>query len=90
MKRYRGNTTVSLDYSGLVLWVIIEYEVDRESNYGADADGKRGTPRTEVEILDKYIESPKINRFNSEQVNEILTMAEDRFYQHELWKGGYG
>lgn len=90
MSRYRDNTTVWLEYDGLKVCVVIEFEVDVDPNYGADADGNRGMRHVEVDVVDKYVESPKVNLWRKEQVDEILSAAESKFYSMELWKGGTG
>lgn len=85
-RSYTDNEIVSLNYHGHEVRVYFEYLVDIDSNYGADADGHRGVYREEVIVNDRYIESPKDATFTKEQVDEILSAAEDRLFAHHGWR----
>ncbi len=81
-RRYTGNETVLLSYKEWNLNVHIEYEVEIESSYGADADGNRGMYREETFITDKYIKPPFSDTLTKEDTDEILSMAEEKFFSH--------
>ncbi len=79
-RSYTGSKTVLLDYKEWSLNVHIEYIVEIDQNYGADADGRRGAYREEVSIIDKYIKQPFPPGLTHEEAEEILQLASDKFY----------
>lgn len=61
--------------------VFIEYVVEVDSDYGADADGHRGEVRTEYSILDHYIETEDLLTMNSGEVERALADADATFHR---------
>ena len=84
-RSYSGNDIVLLSYQGHNLNVYIEYQVDVDDNYGADADGNRGVRHEEVDITDKWIRQPFYKHFTQEETDEILSLAEKEFLTRHGW-----
>ncbi|MGH7220066.1 MAG: hypothetical protein ACREI1_07035 [Nitrospiraceae bacterium] len=64
--------------------VTLDYLVDIDQNYGADADGHRGITRAEYMVLDKAIEAQELLTLTSDQVERALAEAETIFHQGGL------
>ncbi len=60
---------------GVLVPVELEYLIERENDYGSDADGRRGEARTELAILDVAIAPRHLLFLTSQQVEEILVEA---------------
>jgi hypothetical protein len=59
--------------TGRTVGVEVEYTVDRDNNYGADADGRRGVVREETtEILDTFIPGATLLGLTSANVEQVL------------------
>lgn len=78
-RSYTGNTVVWVEVDGYEAGVYLEYQVDVDTDYGADADGRRGVYHEECEVTCKYIEAPKNLPLTSAQVDEMLLIAEKKF-----------
>lgn len=65
------------DYTGepCVIPVELTYLVERDNDYGADADGRRGGRREEVYILDQAIDNRYLMRMSVGQIEYVLDRA---------------
>ena len=59
--------------TGRSVAVEVWYAIERQDDYGADADGRRGVPIEDITVLDMYI-NPS-HRLNAEQMEQVLTDA---------------
>lgn len=55
--------------------VTITYVVEIDSNYGADADGRRGVRREEVHLLDTEIPRPIMMQLAFYQIEYVIARA---------------
>lgn len=62
--------------------VCIEYVQEVEFDYGADADGNRGTTLVSYEILDCYLAEGELNKLTIEQVGQVIEEAKRIFHDH--------
>ena len=61
------------DETGRSVAVECWYIIERQDDYGADADGRRGVPCEDVTVLDMYL-NPS-HRLNAEQMEQVLDDA---------------
>ena len=66
------------DYTGRSVTVCIDYHIDVDNAYGADADGRRGERRVEYEIDQVYLD-PSEDPLLAEELAQVLKEAERRF-----------
>jgi hypothetical protein len=50
----------------------VTYVVDIDSNYGADADGRRGVQKIEYHLLDVAIEAEDLMAMTSAEVEQVI------------------
>lgn len=82
MTTYREiiDVTVDDDDTGIPVDIPVEvtYAIERDTNYGADADGRRGVLREEIHVLDSAIPHEHLKRLTFGQVQEIAHMVVSR------------
>lgn len=79
-----GNETVSLSYQGKETKVYLEWDEDTFL-YGADADGKNGEMRTEIEWRDCYVMEPFDPSWFPEEIAEIINQAMTQLKKSRGW-----
>lgn len=77
--RRTGNVIITVEVGGVEVDVALEYQITTDNNYGADADGNRGVCMTECEVVDKYIDSMPDPPITTEQGQEAMDLAENKF-----------
>lgn len=72
--------TIDDDDTGIPVDIPVEvtYAIERDTNYGADADGRRGTTREEVFVLDSAIPHEFLKHLTFGQVYDISRQVVDR------------
>lgn len=82
MTTYREiiDVTVDDDDTGIPVDIPVDvtYAIERDTNYGADADGRRGVLREEVYVLDSAIPHEHLKRLTFRQVHEIARLIVSR------------
>ena len=83
-----GHATILVDVldqdemeTGQTVPVDLRYVEEIDSEYGADADGNRGTLLIERLVIDKFIAPEHIQHLSSWQVERLLADDEVIFYQ---------
>lgn len=81
---YKANTTITVTYKNVDYEVEIEATLSYESNYGADADNRRGVPMTWVEEI---IATDILNGENLDEKDEkaIKELAEKEGEESVEW-----
>jgi hypothetical protein len=76
---------VNGDYTGRSVTVCLDYHIDVDNAYGADADGNRGERRVEYEIDNVYLD-PSEAPLLAEELAQVIKEAERRFeYSDKHW-----
>ena len=86
-RSYSGNTVVWVEVDGYEAGVYIEYQVDIDTNYGADADGNRGEYRESCEITSSYIQEPRSLPLTEKQFTQMVLDAEKKFLRERGYHG---
>ena len=66
--------------TGRAVPVTVEYLVETERDYGADADGTRGILRTEYTILQVYIEHRELTGLTVAEAEQAIEEAKGIFH----------
>lgn len=66
---------------GYTVPITVRYGLDTDQHYGADADGRRGVVRTELEVLQMDVNPPYLSRLNSRQVERLLADAHEALHR---------
>lgn len=69
--------------TGRTVEVYIEFIVTVEHEYGADADGNRGTTLVEYDMINSYIEPSVRKTLLAEELAQVLGDAQSRFESNE-------
>lgn len=70
-----GTEIVNVDCNGVEIPVVVEYVTEIDRNYGADADGNRGTVLMSREILDASIDHEYLAYMTVGDVEYVLDQA---------------
>lgn len=69
--------------TGQTVSVFLDYAVTVESHYGEDADGHRGVPLVEYDVLDAYLDANDIKQLTAAQSARAITEAVAIFHQRQ-------
>ena len=85
MRSTKENTAIEIDvldaneeYTGRSVMVCIDYHIDVDNAYGADADGNRGIRLVEY-VIDKVYLDPSEAPLLAEELAQVIKEAERRF-----------
>lgn len=72
------------EYLAREIHVIVHYVTSVDDSYGEDADGRRGVPLIEREILDVYIDANILKFLSAELAEWAIASAREIFFLRRI------